>query len=112
VKVASLIPADQELVKKWVKPVKHITARVVGSGKGYKTIEVKAIAGYKEMTVKAYGAIGTWDDRKRGWVPIVHKVAAGKELKFTYRAVPDYWVEGWSDGAIVDEERAGKKTGL
>lgn len=102
-----LIEEDQKYIEEWVKPVKHITARVIASGNGGKKVEVTAVAGSKDMTVKAY-----WDGKKKqpkGY-PKIYEVKKGEELKFTYKAGNKYTVKGFYGDEVVDEESWDSKT--
>lgn len=104
-----LIEGDQEYIRNWVKPVDHITARVKGFGKGWKTIEVTAVAGSGPLTVKAYWT--AQGEQPKGY-PKVFKLGKGEESTFTYKASDEYTVKAWSGKELVDEERWDSKTGL
>jgi hypothetical protein len=104
-----LIPEDQKYIEDWIKPVDHITARVVGSGKGRKKVEVTAVAGSRPLVVKAF-----WRDsgeQPKGY-PKVYNLKKGEEKTFTYEASNEYIVRGWSGKDLVDEEGWNTKTGL
>ncbi|MGA0900656.1 MAG: hypothetical protein ACO3SO_09650 [Luteolibacter sp.] len=104
-----LIPEDQKYIEIRIKPVDHISARVVGSGKGRKKVEVTAVAGSRPLVVKAF-----WKDsgkQPKGY-PKVYKLKKGEEKTFTYEASNEYIVRGWSGKDLVDEEGWNTKTGL
>ncbi len=104
-----LIPEDQKYIKNWVVPIVHITARVVGSSKGRKKVEVTAIAGSRKLTVKAF-----WNEKAtqpKGYT-ITRELKIGEKITFIYEASNEYVVKGWSGKELVDEESWNKKTGL
>ena len=104
-----LIPEDQKYIENWIKPVDHISARVVGSGKGWKKVEVTAVAGSRPLTVRAF-----WKDsgsQPKGY-PIVYKLKKGEEKTFTYKASNKYIVRARAGEDLVDEEGWNTKTGL
>ena len=99
-----LIAADQDYIKKWVKPVDRLTVRVTGSGKGLKKIEVVAQAGPKTMRVKG--------KRPSPKPPVDYEVAAGQSFKFEFWAPREYWVRAYENGKLMEEETDKTKTGL
>jgi len=101
---SDLIPADQDYIKKWVKPIDRLTVRVVGSSRGRKKLEVVAQAGPKTMKVQG--------KRPRPQRPIEYEVAAGKSFKFEFWAPREYWVRAYESGKLVEEETDKTKTGL
>lgn len=105
VEASRLSEKDKEYIRKWIKPIKHITARVVGSSKGGKKISVTVKAGSRHLSVSAYRYPG---DRK----PIKKKLKPGGEVAFTYTASNRYIVKAWSGGKLVDRESWDSKTGL
>jgi hypothetical protein len=107
-KTARFVKDDQMYIERWVKPVDHITARIVAFGDGWKKIEVTAVAGSRPLTVKAYWGTGK---EPKGY-PKVVKLKRGEEKSFTYKASNKYRVKGWAGDELVDEERWDTKTGL
>ena len=104
-----LVQEDQEYIENWIYPVDHISARVVGSGKGKKKVEVTAIAGSMPLVVKAF-----WKDlgkQPKGY-PKVYKLKKGEQKRFTYEASNKYVVKAWSGRNLVDAEAWNTKTGL
>ena len=87
---------------KEVAPSDLVSARITGTSKGQKTVEVTANAGEKELVVTATAY----------HVNIKKTVKPGESIKFEFRAVDDYKVTGAIDGQIVDTEDSRKKTGL
>ena len=104
-----LIAEDQKYIENWVKPVDHITARVVGSGQGWKKVEVTAVAGSKPLVVKAFWR--GWGRQPRGY-PKVYKLKKGETKTFTYRGGNKYVVRGFYGNEKVDEESWDSKSGL
>jgi hypothetical protein len=88
---------------------KCLSARVVGSGKGQKKVEVVMIAGSKPITVRAY-----WRDggRLRKGYPKVYNLKAGEKKTITYVASNEYIVKAWAGKELVDVEAWNSKTGL
>lgn len=105
IEVSRLSDQDKEYIKKWIKPVKHLTCRIVGFKKGTKRIKVVAKAGARGVEVVAYRSPG---DKK----PISKKLKAGEEIEFEYEASNKYVVKAWSGKDLVDEESWNSKTGL
>ncbi len=105
IKAERLIEADQEHIKKWIKPVDHLKVRVVGSGKGTKKVEVTAVAGSRNLRIVAQRSPN--DQR-----PITRTLKPGEEATFTYDAGNNYVVKAWDGKELVDEESWNKKTGL
>jgi len=103
-KSVELIKKDQEYIKKWVKPVDHLSVRVVGFKKGSKKLEVIAVAGSQAMKVR-----GRRPGKKK---PIERKLAAGETLKFEYWAPREYWVRAFYGKKMIEEETDKSKTGL
>ena len=104
-----LIAKDQDYFENWVDPEDHISARVVGSGKGWKSVKIAAVAGNNSLVVKVF-----WRDsgkQPKGY-PKVYKLKKGQEKTFTCKVSNDYKVQGFSGKKLVDEERWNKKTGL
>ncbi|MFU8772596.1 MAG: hypothetical protein ACNA8H_09280 [Anaerolineales bacterium] len=104
-----LIPEDQRFIDNWIKPVDHISARIVGSSKGKKKVMITAMAGSRPLVVKAF-----WRDsgsQPKGY-PIVYNLKEGEKKTFTYEASNKYVVKGWSGNELVDEEAWNSKTGL
>ncbi|BCU78785.1 hypothetical protein [Luteolibacter sp. LG18] len=102
---SKLSKADQDYVQKWARPFKHITARVIASGKGWKEVQVTAKAGPKKLIVNAYHTHPNDGHFTKA-------VEAGTELTFSYKALNDYSVTGAEDGKIIDKESSDRKTGL
>ena len=105
IKAQRLIEDDQEYIKKWIKLVDHLKARVVGSGKGTKKVKVTALAGSRNLKIVAQQSPGDQ-------LPIVRTLKPGEKVEFTYDASNNYVVKAWDGKDMVDEERWDKKTGL
>ena len=104
-----LIPEDRKYIENWVKPVDHISARVVGSGKGWKNVKIVAVAGSRPLVVKAY-----WREigkQKKGY-PKVFKLKKGEEKTVVCRVGNNYTVKGFVGRELVEEEKWNRKTGL
>ena len=101
-----LVKADQDLVKKWVKPMDHLSARVIASGDGWKRIEVKAEAGTQPLKVVARRRIG---DRTPA---VVKNIKPGGRVEFTYKASNEYIVKVYAGKKVVETESWKTKKGL
>lgn len=103
-KSEDLVSEDQVYIKKWVKPVDHLTVKVIGSKKGGKKLEVTAVAGSQAMKVRCH--------RGRHKKPLEKKLKVGQTITFEYWAPREYWVRAFYGKKMVDEETEKSKTGL
>ena len=104
-----LIKEDQDYIKNWIKRTKHIKAKPVAMGKGWKRIKIEATAGSRDLVVKAY-----WRSKgkqPKGY-PKVFKLKKGEEKIIEVKVGPEYMVRGYHKKEIVDEEKWNTKTGL
>ena len=104
IEVKKFIPKDQEYIKKWVKPIDHLTVRVVGTKKGQKKLKVEAVSGSQAMKVVYYRP-----GRKRN---IVKHLKVGESLTIEYWTSRKYWVRAYNGKTLVEEETDKRKTGL
>lgn len=116
IKTARLIKKDQAYITNWIAPVDHLQIRVVGSRKGRKIILIKARAGAKPLKVLAYESRALTKHTKR-------ILNVGEEIEFKVDVARDYVVKAFAGDQItkegdvthpqlVDQETAGRKTGL
>lgn len=96
---------DKTYIKNWIKPVNHLTCRIVGFSKGSKRIKVSAVSGARPLKVVAFKLVG-------GKKPLTKNLKAGEELEFEYEATNEWVVKAWSGEDLVDEESWKKKSGL
>lgn len=110
-----LIKKDQEFIKDWVPEVDHLSVRVVGSGKGYKVIEITAKSGGKPMKVVTKNL---YRDPSK---PHVLKIPAGQTKVYEVKVIRNYTCRAFAGNKVkrkmrfnelVDEESHDKKTGL
>lgn len=105
--LSSLDEESKSYVVSWVKDIPNqdlVSARVVGSGNGKKTIEVAAKAGKSDLEVRATSpSLAN---------PITRTVKAGQSITFKFQVEDEYTVTGSIAGEVVDTEDSRKKTGL
>lgn len=106
---------DQKFINDWVKPVDHLSVRVVGTGKGYKIVEITANAGVRPMKVVTWKPIGR---KKKAHVM---KLGTGETKVYRVKVVRNYdckaygGVRGrkrWNYPNLVDHESHDRKTGF
>lgn len=105
--VKTLVPEDQEFIKKWIDEDGRLTVRVIASGKGWKELKVSYQSGATPLKVIGQDV---WPDKRKG--PIVRSIKAGESGEFTYKAHSEYVVRAESEGKEVDCETHKSKTGL
>lgn len=116
IKTARLCAEDIEFVKSWVKPVDHLTARVVGFRRGgIKKLKITAQAGGKDMKVVIYKTA-------HDGLTKTELLSPGEVREIVIEVRSDYEVKAWEGetdvdgdvvwGDLVDEESHRRKTGL
>jgi len=114
-KTATLSDDDQEFIKEWTPPVEHLTVRIVGSGKGYKMIEIEAKAGSHPIEVKTKPTHPYQTTHSQ-------KIAKGKSMTYRVKVKPEYTATalkgtknnkgGMTYSEPLDQETHHRKTGL
>lgn len=106
VEISRLAKKDKTYATSWILAANQITARVVGSGKGWKKVKVTATASTKGGTVYAY----YYDN---SYLAQTRRLSPGQTITFEYQARKNYHVRFVdSDGVTKDEESWKKKTGI
>jgi len=96
---AKFIEADQKFIREWFKKIRHIEVQVIGSKKGKKTVKVKAVAGLRDIIIKAY--YRDKGNQPKGY-PKVHKLKKGKSKEFTYTASNTYVVKAFHNKEEIE----------
>lgn len=103
---ADLIEEDQEYIRDWMPAVDHLTVRVSGSGKGYKTLTITVIAGRDPLKLIVSPSHPSRD-------PITRDIPARETEEFEFKVYPEYTAKVLDpDGTVIDSEKWNQKTGL
>jgi len=108
IEAEKLSKMDREYIRDWVKPMDHITAKLIGSGKGRKKVKVKIVAGTQDLVIKAYY---TEKKKQPKGYPKIFNVKRGETSEFTYTAGNDYIIKAFHNKKEIEFESWRKKTG-